>query len=371
MSFTKESNMMVLLCAPYGGYVGGISRWTEQILNHYKNTQNSLTIEVFSLSRAEGVYSGDSLIKRLFSGIKLYIPLLIKFKSKISSCDIDIVHLTSSASYSLVKDIIMLKTAKHHNKKTFFHLRFGRIPSIYIANNWEKKLLHIAIKLSSRVIVIDQKSYETLIGEGYKNIELLPNPIFNTVLEIISTNKLIKREDRKVLYAGHIVPSKGIYELLKACKNIENVKLRMIGQASKEVKKQLLELAGENNEWLEFSGELNHEETIKEMIASNIFAFPSYTEGFPNVILESMACGCSIVATNVGAIPEMLNNQSELPCGICIEPKNIEQLEKGLSKMLLDKDFAYFCSRNAQKRVKEAYGISIVWKQLVNLWESN
>ena len=44
----------------------------------------------------------------------------------------------------------------------------------------------------------------------------------------------------------------------------------------------------------------------KDYAQADLFVFPSYSEGFPNVILESMAAGCAIVTTNVGAIPQML-----------------------------------------------------------------
>lgn len=361
--------MKILLCAPYGGKIGGISRWTDQIINHYNSTYNYFTLEIFSLSRNQGVYSGDPFLKRFYLGIKFYIPLIIKFFNKISSCDIDIVHITTSASFSLIKDVIMLKITKHYNKKTILHLRFGRIPQIYKRNNWEQKLLHIAFILSDKVIVIDRKSYDVLISKGYDNIVFLPNPLFKKVVDIYNRNKFIKREERKILFAGHIIPSKGVFELVKACKRIDNIKLVMIGFVTSRIKTQLLELAGNNNKWLEFHGELNSEDTIIQMISANIFILPSYTEGFPNVILESMACGCPIIASNVGAIPDMLNINSNQVCGICIEPKNIDSIQKGISKMLSNKSFANSCTKNAQNRVNEVYSISVVWEQLKKIWD--
>lgn len=66
------------------------------------------------------------------------------------------------------------------------------------------------------------------------------------------------------------------------------------------------------------------------MLKCTVFVLPTYTEGFPNVVLESMACGCPIVATSVGAIPEMLDGGA----GIVIEPRNVEQLRDAVAWVL-------------------------------------
>ena len=104
------------------------------------------------------------------------------------------------------------------------------------------------------------------------------------------------------------------------------------------------------------------------MLSSGVFVLPTYSEGFPNVIIESMACACPIVTTSVGAIPEMLDIENGENYGLCVEPKNVEQLKDAIIRMLDNKDFASHCGINAQKRVNEMYSMTKVWQQMEQIW---
>ena len=106
------------------------------------------------------------------------------------------------------------------------------------------------------------------------------------------------------------------------------------------------------------------------MMSAGVFVLPTYTEGFPNVIIESMACGCPIVTTDVGAIPEMLDIEHGFSYGICVKPKDVEGLKNAVEKMLNDRDYALQCGKNAQLRVQEQYAMSVVWNQLTSIWTS-
>ena len=365
----QGNKIKVLLCAPYKTYLGGISKWTDHIVKYYQsNNENDLWMDIFSLESGKKVYADTPLIKRILCGFA-YIPLLINYRRKIYSEKYDVVHITSSASLSLIKDILMLKITRKNQTKSILHFRFGRIPELYKKNNWEKKLLDKTIRMADEIIVIDQSSFNTLINQGYKNIKLLPNPLGPDVEEIIR-NSSIKREKNKIVFAGHVVPTKGVFELVQACKDITDIEVHILGAVTAEMKSRLYEAAGNNKTWLKITGEQNYETVIKEMLSANIFVLPTYTEGFPNVILESMACGCPIVASAVGAIPEMLNIDGDEPAGICIEPKNIEQLKSAIIKMLNDDKLASTYGSNAKKRVNVIYSMPSVWKQMTDIWKS-
>lgn len=363
--------MKVLLCSPYKGIVGGISRWTNHVIKFYNENRQvypELEVEFYSTDRQNKVYANTSLIKRVLLGIKDYIPVLRKYQKTITRNKFDVVHITTSASISLLKDLLMLKIARKKNVKTVIHFRFGRIPELYKKKNWEYRLINKVIKSADIVIVLDKRSYDVLITEGFTNIKILPNPLTPEIGNIIKLNNVI-REKRKILFAGHLIPTKGIFELVEACKDMPDIVLTMIGYGTDDMKNKLMMLS-DNGSWLEIKGEQSYENTILEMMSSQIFVLPTYTEGFPNVILESMACGCSIVASRVGAIPEMLNDGDEKICGICIEPQKPVEIKKAILKFLDDEDFAQLCSQNAVDKVNKNYSMPNVWDLMHNLWKS-
>lgn len=365
--------MKILLCTPLGGKIGGISRWAEHILEYYTTYVNKeeVDIDFFRMNHKKGSYSGDSLLYRAMEGVKVYIPLLRGIKKKMAGTPYDIVHIVSSASISLIKDYFIIRQAQKYNIKTVVHFRFGRIPELIKTNNWEMRLLRKVIRAATKVIVIDKASYDALKSNGFYNVVLLPNPLTPVVKNIIAENNHIARNSNKIIFAGHVVRTKGVFELLTACMDLENIELKLIGFVYPEIKEELLRLA-ETNKFkgqLTISGEMAYQETIKEMLSAGIFVLPTYTEGFPNVILESMACGCPIIASSVGAIPEMLDMNGEKPAGLCIPPRDVEQLRLAILKMLTDRNFANECGKNAKERVNNLYDISIVWQHMLDIWK--
>lgn len=362
--------MKILLCSPYQGIVGGISRWTGHIFTYYRSLQTSeIELELFPMNRSRFI-GNMTLINRIRYAIKDYRHSYRQFVKLLKNIHIDVIHLTSSASLGLFKDICFLSKAKRNHIKTVIHFRFGRIPELQQKNNWEWKLLKKVVRLSTHTIVIDPFSYEILKTEGFSHISFLPNPLSPAIQAKVNEYKDIKRIKRKIVFAGHVIPTKGIYELVKACTHISDISVKIIGEVDEATKQKLLHLAGPNSVWLEITGNLDTDSLIKEMLSAHIFVLPTYTEGFPNVILESMACACPIIATSVGAIPEMLYPDNNRPCGIVIPPRNTEALRKSIDKMLNDYDFAIACGQNAQTKVNRLYSIPPIWKELVSIWKT-
>ena len=363
----KGNKLKILLCSPLGGF-GGIAVWTTHVLNYFETFNKDVEIKWCYSDNKYQSFANTNFIKRLFNALMNYIPFIQTLIKVVKQEHYDVVHFTTSASISLLKDIITLKICKRKHIKTIIHFHFGRIPEIYKKKNWEKRLLHKVIKLSDCAIVIDKLSYETLYNEGYNNICILQNPLSLSVYEIINNNNDIKRENRKIVFAGHVVPTKGIYELIKACKNIPNIVLKVIGTYSDKVKNNILDIAGKNsNKWLYLEGNKQHHEVIKEMLSANLFVLPTYTEGFPNVIIEAMACGCTIITTPVGAIPEMMNFGNK-PCGVCINVGDVKDLKDKIEYYLENNTESTALGDSAKKRVKEMYSMENIMEKLINIW---
>ena len=338
--------------------------WTKNILEGV-HKYVSIDLEVLPLNRNAYVGEEMGFVKRVFEGGRDYLRHYISFKKNIQKKKPDIVHLCTSGSISFIKDILFLRAAKKKSIKTVIHFHFGRIPDILSRNTWECRLLKRVCKLSDCLITMDKGSHMALSSIGFKAL-YVPNPVSDFVLNK-TKESIIKRQFNKILFVGHLDLAKGIIDLVNACLKLPKIELHIVGRPIENVVSMITSISTlkDDGSWLYIRGEMSHCEVINEMLSSNVFCLPSYTEGFPNVILESMAASCKIVSTSVGAIPEMLAVNSTSPCGICIAPGDVLQLSKALSTML-ETNINY--GERAAARVREHYSIEHISQVLKEIW---
>jgi len=138
-----------------------------------------------------------------------------------------------------------------------------------------------------------------------------------------------------ILYVGNLKKDKGIFELLYGFAQIHesfpsyNLTYAGPGSLKDELLLQATQLGIVNK--VKLLGPVNHNELPSLIQQANLLALPSYNEGVPNVILEAMACGIPVVATSVGGIPEVVDEDI---CGVIIEPRSNEAVAQGLTKVL-------------------------------------
>ena len=365
----------VLFCTPYLQTAevvsGGIGIWANNIINHYHKVDSDIQLVPVSFDRKYDVTETDSPIKRLYYGVKDYYRCIRNAFARINGGGIDVIHLCTSAQLSLYKDLYILKRARKRGVKTIIHFHFGRIPEIVEANNREGKMVLKVCKVADTVIVMDKRSYVCLADKGFTNVHYLPNPLSEHIVDDINFEKeSVKRINNKVLFVGHVIVTKGVYELVKACLYIPGIELHIVGTVEDAIKADLLAIANERDggAWMKLRGAMPHAEVIREMLSAGVFILPTYTEGFPNVILESMASSCAILSTGVGAIPEMLDFGTDHPCGVELEVKSVSSIRRNLIKLLNDKAERDLLGNMAEEKVLKAYSMPIIWKQLTEIW---
>ena len=365
--------MRVLLCSPFNQgpdvVLSGIGVWAHNLVEYYSTIESDIALQVIPFDRKTPALTKKSMLSRAITGVIEYRSAIKQTRNSLRNKKCDVLHLCTSASLSLLKDLLIIKMARKKGVKTVIHFHFGRIPDIAQANTLEWRLLKRVVSMSSEAIVMDKKSFETLERHGFKNVHYLPNPLSLSVAEQIN-NERVEREPNKLLFVGHVVPSKGIFELVEACKGITGIELHIVGSASEEMLSEIRGRIGgeEKDDWLVFHGEVAHEYVIKEMLSSQLFVLPTYTEGFPNVVIEAMACGCAIATTPVGAIPEMLDYGGKEPCGLFSEPKDVRGLKNNIILLLTDKEAAAQYARRATNRVNELFQVRTIWNSLISIW---
>lgn len=358
----------VLLVSPLVSNVaGGIAKWTVNIMDYYKTLQHiDIELKPCYNENIQNPLANEGLFGRIIKGVNNYIPLIKKVRHEMFAGNVDVVHICTSASIGLLKDLAIIRSAKRRNVKCVVHFHFGRIPTIFGRRNWERWLIKKVISGSAKVVVMDMASYKTLKEHGYNHVKYIPNPLSLDTQAFIESDKDIKRIPNKVVFVGQMLEAKGIFELAQACEQIDNVKAYFIGPLpNKETIERLRKLIAADK--MEICGAMPFGQVVKEMMSASVFALPTYTEGFPNVIIESMACGCPIVTTPVGAIPEMLDIDGER-CGICVPVKDVNALKMAIASMLKDSKYAASMGERAKKRVYNEYSIQKVWDELATVW---
>ena len=178
------------------------------------------------------------------------------------------------------------------------------------------------IQQSSFVISLGGKLTEILLGLGVERIILSPNGI-DTKRLLNSSTKTV--EAISFIFIGRNDKRKGFSILLEALKRSkEKVSLKVIGPWP-EIKTPPHNLI--------YYGEIKSKDKIFEIIdTSDVLVVPSLSEGMPTVILEAMARGKAVIATNVGAVSELVSEEN----GVLIQAGSVEELSNAITNISKD-----------------------------------
>lgn len=363
----RNGKIKVMFAAPVPPPYGGIGNWVLLMDRCLKSDTDVDFLKVLDTSPKQRGLDGRSLWNRVvgqgFEMLKLNKTLKIRMQAEKP----DVIHITTSGQLAIIRDILFLKTAKKFHIPTVYHIRFGRIPEIVVANTMEWKLMRKAVSLASKTMAIDDKTYLTLQKHfGVEIICKMPNPFDISTVKTMQT-KGNETEGHKVMFLGWCVKTKGIEELLTAweevCKEYPDWILEVVGPAEESYKASLIERFSMKQ--VAMLGEKNHGEALQLLNDADIFILPSYTEGFPNAVLEAMALKKPIIASDVGAIGEMLANN----CGIVIQPQNVEDIVEALNKLIPDCALQRKLGENARWHLEEEYSIDAVIERYKTVWE--
>ncbi|MBQ2986538.1 MAG: glycosyltransferase family 4 protein [Tyzzerella sp.] len=219
-------------------------------------------------------------------------------------------------------------------------------------------LLKCICKLSKKIIVLNNDSYEFASKIDKKKVVFIPNFI---TTEQFRPDKKIFEELKKAVYVGHIRRTKGIDELLEVARNNKNIVFTLVGPITEDYKKE--EILDNSIGNVILTESVTQQEVNKYLDEADVFLFPSYTEGFSRALVEAMSRGIPCIATDVGSNREMLENEG----GIIIEAKSSVQINKALDKIKNHKLREKMSQWNYEKAFK-FYSIDTVMEEIYQIY---
>lgn len=209
-----------------------------------------------------------------------------------------------------------------------------------------------------------------IVGNG--NINGIDMTYFDRTEEVMKKAESIREKDCITFcFVGRIVGDKGMNELAEAFARLEkefpSCRLLLVGDfeekldpVSPDTKRMFLE-----NSRVTFAG---WQQDIRPYLAaSDIFVFPSYREGFPNVVLQAGAMGLPSIVTDINGSSEIIRDGVN---GVIIPPRDTEALWKAMRNMLTDEAARRKMAANARNLIGSRYDRTFLWQELKKTYKS-
>ena len=184
----------------------------------------------------------------------------------------------------------------------------------------------------------------------------------------------IQPDDFVFVFVGRIVSDKGINELIKAFSQLQTaenneqigIKLLLVGGLESDLDPLNPETLAEINQNRDIIS-VGFQQDVRPFFAiSDALAFPSYREGFPNVVMQAGAMGLPSIVSDINGCNEIIVEGKN---GLIIPPKNVEKLKEKMLTLARDKNLYIKLKENSRRMIENRYEQSVVWKALLEEYE--
>lgn len=262
-----------------------------------------------------------------------YIPRFSPVKRVATIFDLSYLHFPESFTK---KDLWQLKNWSKFSIENADH--------ILTISNFSKKDIVEHYKVS--------KDKLTVVYPGYD--ENIFRPIENKT-KVQDMLKKYGTQGNYIIYIGTVQPRKNLIRLIEAVKNIEGLKLVVVGKTRglgkegwkfEDILESPKRLGIEDR--VHFTGFVPTEELPFLLCGSVAFVWPSLWEGFGIPVVEAMACGVPVVVSNVSSLPEVVEN-----AGLLVDPYSTDQIEQAIRVILADKSLRDRLSKKGLAQAKK------------------
>lgn len=294
----------------------------------------------------------------------------------------------STTGVAFFKDLILISLLKTFRIRTIYHLH-----NKGISQHEHKMFYNLCYQFvfkKSEVIVLSSKLYADIQSfVPYSKVHICPNGVNDEVVKppllsaFASENSLVDEQERsinnklqneekktQILFLSNLIESKGVLILLDACSILVN----------KGIEFECVFIGGEGNisaaqinnkineyglkDQVSYKGKKFGDEKFIAFQEADIFAFPTYEDCFPLVLIESMSHSLPVVTTFEGGISDIVDDGST---GFLVPKKDIGKLAEKLEMLILDSDLRNRMGKAGRKKYEQNFTLEIFQSRLIEI----
>ncbi len=308
-----------------------------------------------------------------FRLITYLISLFFKLMWTTRKYNIDIIHSHSAIPTGFI-GVIVAKIMK----KPVLITAHGMDINNFEGNTFFKRLIKFSLNNCNKTIAVSKNLASKMMSFGVEEekIIVLRNAVDTNRFKPLKNKTLrnsynIKENTVLILFIGYLDIFKGIFELIDAFYEVNtknrNTKLIIIGEGPKEeeLKEKVLEMGLKKS--VIFTGKISPADIPKYYQSADIFVLPSHTEGFPLVIIEAMACGLPVIASSIGGIPEIIEDNVN---GFLVSPHDISVLVYKLNILINNPNLREKFAHVSLKIIEKKFSANKKIEKLVKLYKN-
>jgi len=337
--------------------VSGIANLTRLLITN----NNSVVYNHFIVGKK------DSQKRNIFWFLSQFLFVIDFIKLLFTERDIKVNHINVPMStLAIYINFILIVISKMFRKKIIVHFRGGSLSLNEDVNIFQKQIIGKIICMSNRIIVLGEEE-KKFLNKFYKvennKIVALPNAVEIPKLDIKEKHSLIKDDQLNIIYIGRLDKDKGLEEIVKSLRNIDN-KINFqfqIAGAGPDLEWFISRCNEEIENKFTYVGVLDHLQKKSFYKKSNIFLLPSYFEGLPNSLLEAMSYGVVPIVTPVGSIPEVVCDGEN---GFLVPVSDYKSISDIITKLYNDRRLLDMVGNSACTSIMNKYSLQ---KYILNL----
>ncbi len=263
-----------------------------------------------------------------------------------------VLHVHAASRASFWRKAVLMALARLAGWPIVFHLHGGGFARFYEreCTPLQRRIVRSFLDNAACIITVSER-WQGWMRSITRNprVVSIPNPV------ALPQNAPAERSDALVAFVGRIEGAKGIFDLIEAVNEVRatipGVRLECAGDGDIEAALRHVAVRGIRPN-VHFTGWVSPRRREELLARATVFVLPSHAEGMPMSLLEAMAAGCPVIATNVGGIPDVVTDGVN---GLLVPAGDRDALALALHRLLVDRTLAEGLGREARETIRRRF----------------